>query len=274
MRVQSEIQLTIHGRTIGGPRPLICVPLMAASREALLEQAGAVDRLQPDLIEWRADAFEGLSDLAYVHQTLKALRAGRPAQPLLFTCRAPAEGGVQTIAADQRRKLYHMVIRTGLADLIDIELASGPTTIRDLRAETTAAGVHLILSFHDFDRTPGREILWGKLQEAQQAGADIAKIAVMPRSCRDVVTLLDAACEARHQFLKIPLIAIAMGEAGVVTRLAGGQFGSDIVFASGAVATAPGQLAIQDLRKVWSVLTGPKDRQPQGVPGAPPLGEA
>ena len=215
--------------------------------QALLEQAGEVDRMQPDLIEWRVDALEGLSDLAYVHRTLTVLRAERPALPLLFTCRAREEGGLQAIVPDHRRKLYHMAIGTGLADLIDIELASGPRTIQALRAETAAAGVHLILSFHDFERTPGREVLVGKLREAEQAGADIAKIAVMPRNCRDVATLLDAACEARLRYLKIPLIAIAMGEAGVVTRIAGGQFGSDIIFASGGIATAPGQIAIQDL---------------------------
>ena len=261
MRPQSEIQITIHGRVIGGPRPQICVPLMAASREALLEQADTVDQLQPDLIEWRVDALEELADLGAVRQTLAALRAGRPALPLLFTCRAGEEGGVQTIAPGHRRDLYLMAISTGLADLIDIELASDPLTIRTLQKQAAAAGVRLILSFHDFGRTPDRGVLVRKLREAERAGADIAKIAVMPSTCRDLLTLLDAACEARRRFLKIPLIAIAMGEGGLLSRIAGGLFGSDIVFASGGIATAPGQIAIQDLRKVWSVLSWPEEQR-------------
>jgi 3-dehydroquinate dehydratase-1 len=55
--------------------------------------------------------------------------------------------------------------------------------------------------------------------------------------------------------MKIPLIAISMGHEGVITRIAGGLFGSDITFASGTATTAPGQLSIMDLRKAWSVMS-------------------
>jgi 3-dehydroquinate dehydratase-1 len=62
------------------------------------------------------------------------------------------------------------------------------------------------------------------------------------------------ACEARRQHLKIPLVAISMGSLGAISRIAGGLFGSDITFASGIKASAPGQLPLDDLKKAWKAL--------------------
>ena len=93
MRPQSPVQIDIKGKRIGGPRPLICLPLLADTQASLLEQAGAIQTLKPDLIEWRVDALDTLADTRSVAQTLAALHAMSKAWPLLFTCRIPPKGG-------------------------------------------------------------------------------------------------------------------------------------------------------------------------------------
>ena len=85
-------------------------------------------------------------------------------------------------------------------------------------------------------------------------GADIAKVAVMPENNRDVLALMSATDRARTTLVRVPIITMSMGPLGAVTRLAGGQFGSDITFAAGAVSSAPGQLAIADVRMVMDIL--------------------
>jgi len=254
MRPQSTVNITIKDKIIGGPLPLICLPLMADNQALLLEQAQAAPTLQPDLIEWRVDALDTLSDMVSVRETLSALHATCRSLPLLFTCRAPQEGGVRALAPEARLSLYQMAIASGQVDLIDVELSSGADMIQELRSMCRSAGVKLVLSYHNFDHTPDSDALLKTLQDAEQTGADIAKIAVMPNDCHDVLTLLNVTCTARSKYLKIPLIAIAMGDTGMITRIAGGLFGSDITFASGAASTAPGQLPIDDLRQAWSVL--------------------
>ncbi|MEE4113436.1 MAG: type I 3-dehydroquinate dehydratase [Desulfobacteraceae bacterium] len=254
MRPQSPVQIDIKGKCIGGPRPLICLPLLADTQVSLLEQAADIPTLRPDLIEWRVDALATLTDARSVARTLAALHAMSNAWPLLFTCRTPAEGGMQALSTATRVPLYQMAITSEKVDMIDIELSSGQHTIQALRSVCRPAGVKLILSYHDFEHTPDSNALVQKLLEAEQAGADIAKVAVMPRDTQDVLTLLNATHLARQQ-LKIPLIAISMGHMGVITRIAGGLFGSDITFASGTATTAPGQLPIMDLHKAWSVLS-------------------
>lgn len=254
MRPQSPIKIDIKDKIIGGPRSLICLPLMAADHATLVDQARAATALDPDLIEWRVDAFTPLSQPDAVKDALAALHTTCRGLPLLFTCRSPLEGGGQQLSPEDRLALYRMAISSGQADLIDIELSSGDEMVQTLRRLCRRAGVKLMLSYHNFEGTPDGETLLRLFREAEKAGADIAKIAVMPQESLDVLTLLTAACKARRHYLKIPLVAISMGREGAVSRVAGGLFGSDMTFASGAATSAPGQLPIEDLKKIWSVL--------------------
>ena len=86
------------------------------------------------------------------------------------------------------------------------------------------------------------------------AGADIAKVAVMPKNHNDVLTLLRASWAARKETVDCPIVTMSMGEEGVVSRLAGGLYGSDITFAVGMGISAPGQIPIAELRQGMAVL--------------------
>jgi 3-dehydroquinate dehydratase-1 len=47
---------------------------------------------------------------------------------------------------------------------------------------------------------------------------------------------------------------MSMGPEGGLTRVAGGLFGSDLTFAIGKEASAPGQIPIGELRQAMTVL--------------------
>ena len=116
------------------------------------------------------------------------------------------------------------------------------------------SGVRLILSWHDFQHTPAEFEIVDRLARAEALGADIAKAAVMPVDGDDMFTLLEATRQARRGAVKIPLITMAMGAKGLVSRIVGPVYGSDVAFAVGVQATAPGQVPIEKLREVWRVL--------------------
>ena len=88
----------------------------------------------------------------------------------------------------------------------------------------------------------------------QEYGADIPKIAVMPKSVDDVITLLDATNTMKTQYGDRPLITMSMGGTGVISRLAGEVFGSAFTFGAGKEASAPGQIPVAELRKVLEIL--------------------
>ena len=248
MRQQSKVKVIVRGKIIGGPQPLICLPLVAQNSQSLLLQAAELCTKQPDILEWRIDDYQNVTDVADCLKLLKELRTTIGDIPLIFTCRIDAEGGLQLISQPKRLALITAAIESGDVDLVDIELCNEPGFIDTVKKIAAEKGVSLILSHHNFIETPDEDFIYHTLIKAGKSGADIAKIAVMPSNYSDVLTLLSATNKARCEGLETPMIAISMGEEGVITRVAGGLFGSDITFAAGNVSSAPGQIPIEDLR--------------------------
>lgn len=244
----------MRGVVIGGSHPLICLPLLAGTKEELLDQAAALVELAPDLVEWRIDGFAEVEDLAKSLSVLGELRRILGEIPLLFTCRIDQEGGMGKIPREKRLALLLAAIESGNIDLIDIELCNGREFIDAVKTPARARHVALILSYHNFKETPAETFIYDKLLAAYEAGADIPKVAVMPKDYADVLVLLQATNRARNSVIDTPLITISMGEQGAVSRLAGGLFGSDITFAVGTASSAPGQIPIAEMRAVMAVL--------------------
>jgi len=227
---------------------------MVVNKVDLSRQAESLVALAPDLLEWRADAYDKVTIIQELLSDLKELRQGIGNIPLIFTCRIDREGGLQHIPQEVRLDLITAVIASGMIDLIDIELCNEREFIAQVSKCAKMHNCRLILSHHNFQMTPNESFLVNKLLEAQAAGADIAKLAVMPKNYADVLTLLTATNNARNGVVAIPLVTIAMGREGQISRMAGGLFGSDITFAIGSKASAPGQMQINDLRTGMALL--------------------
>jgi len=247
----------VRDTIVGGPKVLICLPLAASEKADLLKQATDATALKPDLLEWRIDAYAGVHSLAESLATLNALRTIIGTTPLIFTCRIDKEGGLGKLTSTHRLDLITTAIHSGHADIIDVELCNDPVFITAVKEACAASDIRLILSYHNFDQTPDEAFLYGKLLQAQTMGADIAKLAVMPAGYGDVLTLINATHRARTQGLRIPMATMAMETTGGITRIAGGLFGSDITFAMGGQASAPGQIPIDRLRTAMNVIYGP-----------------
>jgi len=243
-----------RGRKLGGETPLLCAPLVGRTRERVLAEAATVIAQKPDVIEWRVDFFEAIGDTKAVIETAQALRGLAGKLPIMFTRRSAREGGEpMAIGDDAVVDLYAEISASRLVDFIDFEMGNDPEHVRRVRASTKAHHVRLILSYHNFSYTPGVEFLVGRFLEAERLGADVAKVAVMPRDRMDVLTLLAATAQADDK-ARIPLISMSMGPLGSVTRMVGGLFGSWLSFAVGASASAPGQIPIGDLVTVYDII--------------------
>jgi 3-dehydroquinate dehydratase-1 len=254
MRLQSEIKIAVKDKVIGGSDPLICLPLVAKNQSDLFRQAEELKSLTPDLLEWRIDAYDTVEEIDSSIDALKALKKVMGAIPLILTCRIDSEGGLKKIPPEARLELITAAIASGIPEMVDVELCNASEFIEAVKMACQNSGTKLILSYHNFTETPTETLICNKLVEAQDKGADIAKVAVMPKDYADVLTLLSATNRARTGAVKIPMMTISMGPEGAVTRLAGGLFGSDITFAIGQESSAPGQIHIGDLRKAMPVL--------------------
>jgi 3-dehydroquinate dehydratase-1 len=117
------------------------------------------------------------------------------------------------------------------------------------------AGVSVVMSNHDFVATAPTEELVARLRRMQELGADILKIATMPLDAGDVLKLLNATWLMHSQYADRPLITMSMAGKGVISRLSGEMFGSAATFAMVGQASAPGQLALPDLRMVLELIS-------------------
>jgi 3-dehydroquinate dehydratase-1 len=253
--MQMTRPLKVKGKPVGaGKEPLVCAPLVGRDEATIGGELATIMAKAPDLLEWRVDFFTGIAEPARVLSMAREIRARAAAAPIIFTCRSAREGG-QAIAISEEQVLdvYATVCRAGCVDFIDWELSSGTTRFAQALTLARETDTQLIGSFHDFNATPAAAQILAKLEAMQAAGADVAKVAVMPRELKDVLALLEATLEARQR-LTVPLITMAMGPFGSLSRMFGWVFGSTVSFAVGQKASAPGQVPIEDLRLVLDVL--------------------
>ncbi len=215
------------------------------------------ERLTVDLIDRMsdlsglADVFEIRGDLVTDLDLLTILRVRT--KPLIFTARSVSEGGRMKDNDPKRHAFLHEAVRRGY-DYVDVEYRSNFFDIM-----TEKAGRGLIVSFHDMTGTP--EDLETLYEGMCKTGADIVKIAVSPRSLTDVGRLMELV--RRHAASKPPLIAIALGPLGAISRIVGPKYGAPFIYASTGKGheAAAGQIPADEMDAIYRVKTiGPRTR--------------
>ncbi len=239
---------------IGAGAPKIIVPIVGKTKDEIITEAKTFDSIPVDVVEWRADWFEGVFDFAQVKDVLTDLREVLGNIPILMTFRTSKEGGEKAIDDKAYAELNLNAAKSGLVDLIDVEIFTGDAVVREIIDGAHAAGVKVVASNHDFHKTPAKSDIIYRLRKMQDMGADIPKIAVMPQNKRDVLTLLAATEEMVTDYADRPVITMSMAGTGVISRLCGEVFGSSMTFGAAGKASAPGQMGVNDLNTVLGLL--------------------
>ena len=229
-------------------KPMIAIPVMARTHPELEEELTALAPLDFDVLEWRMDGLSSLSP-ALVKKGL-ALVKSHCQRPVIATIRTSEEGGHfpydhATYEACVKAAMENLTPR---CDAIDVEVERTPTP--RLIEKARALGLSVIVSFHDFSRTPKKEDIVSRFLTMKARHASIGKIAVMAHSREDACTMMDAMAQVHKTAPEFPFIGISMGPCGQVTRTEGGKAGSILTFASAGEASAPGQIALADMRRI------------------------
>lgn len=200
--------------------PKVCAPLQLHSQKAVLKQLKKL-KGKADLAELWLDEIRDLD--------LPALLRQRALPVICRGKRAPEAGQLG-------------------AEYVDIPYPRSSSRKR--------GSAKLILSHHDFRRTPTFERLLALALAMRRAGASVVKIACLARSFSDAFTMIFLAEELRGR--GIPHILIAMGEKGRLSRILTPHLGGTLMFAplSAVSASAPGQLTVRQLKAAWSLIIG------------------
>lgn len=236
------------------------------------------------LVELRLDLLSGLDGPA-----LDRLLARFPGKSIV-TCRRPDEGGGrEDLSDDERLGFLTRAVRHGAKNgpaAVDCELRSRdrlPELRRALDSRPPADRPLLVLSFHDFQGVPAN--LETVRRNAEALGADVVKLAVTPATACAARPLLEMLSSPAAPGRRRPLIALAMGEAGLWTRLLAPRFGAPWTYArlagnagdagdaydadDAATGTAPGQPTYRELETLYRFFEQRPEWPVYGVLGNP-----
>jgi 3-dehydroquinate dehydratase/shikimate dehydrogenase len=245
----------------------VCVPVCALRADELSDAVERASALA-DLIELRLDCLEE----GQLEDTLSLLAAivAKTRLPFIITNRPAGQGGRRDLDAPERlefwRRISELLRETDARVYADVELdlleSPHAEALREILKSFT-----LICSQHDFRQTPAD--LAALYERMARTGARVLKIAARAEEITDCAQLLGLVERARLEGLE--MIAVSMGEAGLLTRVLAPAFGASLTYGSleQGRETAPGQLTARELRELYRVHKLNDETIVTGLVGSP-----
>ncbi|MDD6292932.1 MAG: type I 3-dehydroquinate dehydratase [Eubacteriales bacterium] len=240
-------KLHIGNIVIGEGLPKICVPIVAKDIDEVRNQAVKIVDSSADLVEFRIDFLDKSRDIENILNGLKVIK-DITNKCVIVTFRTGFEGGNEEISRDEYEKLIIDILENENVDIIDVEMFTDDEAVERIVNAAHSRNAKVIMSNHDFQKTPDSEEIIKRLEKMESLRADIAKIAVMPKDKSDVNRLIYATVTSDKR-LAIPVVTMSMGEDGKISRLIGEISGSTITFGTVGKASAPGQVESGELKK-------------------------
>ncbi|KAL3505797.1 hypothetical protein ACH5RR_031179 [Cinchona calisaya] len=238
---------------------LICAPLMTDTVDQMLSLMQKAKLSGADLVEIRLDSLKSFNPRADIEILIKHCPL-----PTLFTFRPTWEGGEYEGDDQSRLDALRLAMELG-ADHIDVELKvihEFNNSVHGNRPEKCK----VIVSSHNYHNTPTSEDLGDLVARIQASGADIVKIATTALDITDVARVFQITVHSQ-----VPMIAMVMGERGLMSRILCPKFGGYLTFGtleSGKIS-APGQPTIEDLLNLYNVRQLGPDTKIYGIIGKP-----
>lgn len=243
MKLQSKNQIDIKGRVFGGEKYLYCISLRPDCLEMLRQVTQEALTYNPDFIEWRVDHFGKILNANYespdqsvfddATDALRVMASIAEGIPLLLCLRQFEEGGVANYPLKFRYEVIEACIKTGLVSLIDIEDQGEEWFNEKVTRLSREHGVIIMRSNHTYTGIVDEEQLITLCKNNVIHGGDISKVLVMAKDVEDVIKVARAMRRVKEEnIIDQPFCFYAMGEAGIITRINGDEYGADFVYFS------------------------------------------
>ncbi len=218
----------------------LCVPIIETDVNSFINKIKEVQEVNVDLIELRIDYLDNISEV--LDQILQV----KSNKPYILTIRKASEGGKSSLDENTRMNLFLKAMDR--VNYIDVEYSSEEIAKKLIDKKKCK----IILSMHDFEKTPSKRELNNIIDEMFNFGADIAKIAVMCKSYDDSIKLIELLDHWKNK----DVIIIGMGSFGTFTRILSPIFDPFLNFVSLSLGreSAPGQITLEQMHKFMAIL--------------------
>jgi len=205
----------------------ICSIVVGSNLTQFLNNLEEVQEIS-NMVELRTDKLTNLSEenLLIIKKQTKI--------PAILTCR------------DKKTLLTAIKLKFNFVD-IDLDTVEKNNLIFPINRKTK-----VIISFHDFKKTPSIEVFNKIIINMKKHKPDIIKIATYVRNDEDVINLTRLMIDGMIDFKRI---IIGMGKKGKVTRIFGPMLGNFLTYAStNRGVSAPGQINVNDMKKIYKLM--------------------
>ncbi|XAR52528.1 Shikimate dehydrogenase [Bertholletia excelsa] len=249
----------VQNSGIGSSPTLLCTPLMGTTVDQMLIEMRKAKEIGADVVEIRLDCLREFSP----RKDLEILIKQSPL-PTLVTYRPIWEGGQYEGDENKRQDALRVAVELG-ADYIDVELQVAHEFNNSISAKKPEK-LKVIVSSHNFHNTPSVEAIGNLVARIQATGADIVKIATTALDITDVARVFQITVHSQ-----IPIIAIVMGERGLISRLLSPKFNGYLTYGAleAGVISAPGQPTAKDLLDLYNFRLIRPDTKVYGIIGKP-----
>lgn len=211
-----------------------------------LEEAQQLDRSRydgADVIEWRAD-FLDKNEILTVAPAVFEKFAGRE---ILFTLRTRGEGGQIDLTSEEYLAIIQDIQSIYHPDYIDFEFYSHREVFEQMLEFS-----NLVLSYHNFQETP--ENMMEILSELTSLSPKLVKVSVMAQNEQEVLDLMNYTRGFKTLNPEQDYVTISMGKVGKISRLTADLTGSSWSYASVGEESAPGQIPLENMRRIRELL--------------------
>jgi 3-dehydroquinate dehydratase-1 len=249
VQAQENVQKKVELSALAQLPVKTIVPITAKTKEQAIAQAKVIAANQDaDLAEFRIDLLDFAADSKQVISLGHELKKILGDKPMIATIRTHNEGGKLTISDADYGKTYQAYLKQPFMDMLDVEMFRDQQVVKNTVKLAHDKKVLIVMSNHDFQKTPSEDEIVKRLLKQDELGADILKIAVMPQSKQDVFTLMNATLKVSQQSKK-PLLTMSMGKLGTISRIATANMGGSFSFGMIGEASAPGQIDVTQLKQ-------------------------
>jgi len=218
----------------------ICACLTEKTAEDCVKIASKVDT---DLVEHRMDFMEEIEGLDEIYSALT--------MPVIATNRSIRNGGHFKGEEAKRMDRLMDAIDAGCG-LVDVEIDAPSKLRRAVIQRARRRNCKVIISMHDFKKTPSTKKLVGILKDEKEQGADIGKIVTLARSIQDCHRVLGLMLEANS--INFPLVSFAAGTLGKFTRIVAPLYGAPFTYVFLNEKAEKSQLDVNTLRRIYKEL--------------------
>ncbi len=221
----------------------ICIPIQAATQKEAIKKLHEASK-QADLAEIWLDHIKDLD--------LRELLANRPLK-VVCVCKRPVNKGKFKGSFEDISMILLEAIKFG-ANYVDIPLDMPEKLSKKIVQEATKKRCKVIISHHDFKKTPDYDKMIKIVEKMIKKGANVVKLATLATGLQDTIDIISLGKGMQGQ--KTPHILIAMGHKGILSRILTPTLGGEMMFATLGKKgqTAPGQISVKELKKAWSLI--------------------